>query len=43
VPKAQVRTLRTEQNRLRPEDPFSLSEEQDDGWIAELRRTSGLS
>jgi hypothetical protein len=43
VPSAQVRSLRTELKRLRPEVPLSVSEEPDDGWIAELRRTSGLS
>lgn len=43
VPSAQVRSLRTELKRLRPEVPLSVTEEPDDGWIAELRRTSGLS
>ena len=43
VPSAQVRSLRAELKRLRPEVPLSVSEEPDDGWIAELRRTSGLS
>lgn len=43
VPSAQVRALRAELKRLRPEVPLSVSEELDGGWIAELRRTSGLS
>jgi hypothetical protein len=43
VPTAHVRTLRAELKRLRPEVPLSVADEIDDGWIAELRRTSGLS
>jgi exoribonuclease R len=43
VPSAHVRALRAELKRLRPEVPLSVAEELDDGWIAELRRTSGLS
>lgn len=40
---AHVRALRAELKRLRPEVPLSVAEELDDGWIAELRRASGLS
>lgn len=43
VPTASLRTLRTELKRLRPEVPLSVADESDDGWIAELRRSSGLA
>jgi hypothetical protein len=39
----ELRTLRTELKRLRPEVPVSVVDEADDAWIADLRRTSGLA
>ncbi len=43
VPSGAVRALRGELKRLRPEVALSVGDEADDGWIAELRRSSGLT
>ncbi len=43
VPSAHVRDLRAELKGLSQEVQLSVAAELDDSWIAELRRTSGLS